>query len=234
VKILALSTSTPRGSAALLDDGDHERVLSSVAYIDLKGHAERIFHAIDTLLADAGLSKSDLDAIACDIGPGSFTGVRVGVASAKGIALALAKPLLGVISLDAMALAAFEQKAAAPEDLVLAAIDAKKNEVFSATYQYTPPTLRPVLAPHADPFGPAAFAPDLPGRRLVLVGEIAAQLDPPTPFLARDPAFDLPDARWIARLARQKLAQGHQGDPALIEPLYVRPPDAKPQNERMG
>src|SRR4051812_25416291 len=106
MKVLALSTSTPRGSVAVVDDG---AVLASVAYVDLKSHAERIFGSIDLALAKAGLERSTIAAVACDLGPGSFTGVRVGVASAKGIALALGVPVFGVSSLEVMAAAAFTE-----------------------------------------------------------------------------------------------------------------------------
>ena len=105
MRVLALSTSTPRGSAALVRDGE---VVAAVAYVDLQGHAERIFEAVDAVLAQAGEPRSAVEGLGCDVGPGSFTGVRVGVASAKGMALGLGLPLAGVVSLEAMAAAAFD------------------------------------------------------------------------------------------------------------------------------
>jgi len=225
VKILALSTSTPRGSAAVFDD---DRALASVAYADLKGHAERLFHAIDQALADAGIDRTALDAIACDIGPGSFTGVRVGVASAKGIALALGIPLVGVTSLHAMAQAAFDEGAASDDQAVLATLDAKKNEIFRAAYGRTAGELEALLLPEAAPVELAAFSLPQAARRLVVIGEIAASIQPPLPLVARGPSFDLPDARWIARIGLRRLAEGKEYDPAHLEPLYVRAPDAKP------
>ncbi len=111
MKVLAISTSTPRGSAALVRDGE---AVAAVAYVDLQGHAERIFQAIEAVLAQSGETRRSLDGLACDIGPGSFTGVRVGVASTKGIALGLGLPLAGVTSLEAMAAAAFAAGEAAP------------------------------------------------------------------------------------------------------------------------
>jgi tRNA threonylcarbamoyladenosine biosynthesis protein TsaB len=228
MKILALSTSTPRGSAAIFDEG---AALAAVAYADLKGHAERIFAAIDAALAEAGVARAELSALACDVGPGSFTGARVGVASVKGIALALGVPVVGVLSLEAMAAAAFGERAAGEGDVVLAAIDAKKNEVFLAAYAFDAEALRPILSPCCC----ADLSSALPllgqPRRVVVVGEIAASVDlraAPRVELARGPALDLPCAVWVARLAAARLAAGAGVDPAVLEPFYVRAPDAKP------
>jgi tRNA threonylcarbamoyladenosine biosynthesis protein TsaB len=226
MKLLALSTSTPRGSAALLDGGS---VLAAAAYDDLRGHAERIFGAIDEVLAAAGVERADVQAIGCDVGPGSFTGVRVAVASAKGIALALGIAAAGVGSLEAMARAAFSH-AAAPGDLVVPVIDAKKGEIFVAAFDAPGAAAR---------FGPehvrwdqiseaiAALSPTSPGGRLVVAGEIAEAIPALRAHRARGPGLDLPDAGWIGRVASDRLsAPGAAGehDAALLEPRYVRAP----------
>ena len=218
MNLLALSTSTPRGSVALLQDGD---VITATSYVDLQGHAERIFEAIERVLSDAGVSRSSIDALACDVGPGSFTGVRVGVATTKGIALALGKPLVGVVSLQAMAAAAFAEGAAGPDDVVVAAIDAKKGEAFLAAYDAS---LDLLVAPSHRPATAEAFAALPLAKPPVIVGEIAAQLA----IVRRSPAIDLPDARWIARLAWPRVGRDAATDAADLEPLYVRPPDTKP------
>jgi tRNA threonylcarbamoyladenosine biosynthesis protein TsaB len=241
--LLALSTSTPRGSAAILDGG---RVLATAAYEDLRGHAERIFGAIDEVLAAAGVTRAAIDAIGCDVGPGSFTGVRVAVASAKGIALALGIPAAGVTSLEAMAAAAFSH-AAAPGDLVVPALDAKKGELFVAAFDApsAPPRLGPEhLAWDEVPRMIAALAPGAlagaggldadgprPPPRLVVAGAIAEPIPVLRAYRARGPGLDLPDAAWIGRIGSDRLgAPGAAGehDPALLEPRYVRAPDAKP------
>lgn len=221
MKILALSTSTHRGSAALVRDGE---ALAEVAYADLQGHAERLFEAVDALLARAGERRGSIEGLACDVGPGSFTGVRVGVASAKGMAFGLGLPLAGVVSLQAMAAAAFAAGEAGPGDVVVAAVDAKKSEVFVAAYDASEKVL---VAPCTRAIGPEAFAiVEAPaGGRLVVVGEVAATVALPEGMrLARGPALDLPDAVWIARLAAPRM--GSAGDGDEVEPLYVRPPDA--------
>lgn len=232
MRVLALSTSTPRGSAALVRDGE---TVAAVAYVDLQGHAERIFEAVDAVLAQAGERRGSLEGLACDIGPGSFTGVRVGVASTKGMALGLGLPLAGVGSLEAMAAAAFAAGVAGPGDVVVAAIDAKKSEVFAAAYDARGTTL---VAPCARPLGPEAFSlvQPPPGGRLIVVGEVAADVALPAGLtLARGASFDLPDAAWIGRLAAARLGAATDGDE--VEPLYVRPPDitqARPKTPGLG
>ncbi|MCK6589351.1 MAG: tRNA (adenosine(37)-N6)-threonylcarbamoyltransferase complex dimerization subunit type 1 TsaB [Polyangiaceae bacterium] len=222
MKLLALSTSTPHGSVALLDalpDAVHE--LASASYDDLTGHAERLFALIDQVLEQAKVDRSALEVIACDIGPGSFTGVRVAVASAKGAAVALGLPLVGVTSLEALAARAFAEGRAQPGDLVAAAIDAKKSELFVAILEGSHSSLEFVLPPSHVPRAEvdALLAAAAGDHRLIVVGE------PPLPT---DFPPELPEAAWIGRVAAARYFAGGGVDPAALEPLYVRPPDAKP------
>jgi tRNA threonylcarbamoyladenosine biosynthesis protein TsaB len=235
MRLLSISTSTPHGTVAVLD-GD--RVLASASYDDLAGHAERLFGLVDQALGEAGLNRRDLEAIACDIGPGSFTGVRVGVASAKGMALALGVPVAGVMSLEAMAARAFAESRAQPGDVVGASLDAKKGEIFLALFDAS---LAPILeAVHvARPLAHETLVQATRGRRFILIGEplVARALDTGAP---RDPAegadanapnampVELPEAAWIGRVAMARLLARGGVDPEALEPLYVRPPDAKP------
>ncbi len=233
MKVLALSTSTHRGSAAVLDD---DRVLGVSGYADLGGHAERIFATVSEALDAAAVSRSEIALVACDIGPGSFTGVRVGVASAKGLALGLGVPLVGVGSLEAMADAAFATGAARPQDVVATFLDAKKQEFFLAVYDASGQTLR---APAHVPVAEASRIVEMELSRFLqenvaicLVGE-AALLEPSLAVgLVRGPMVDLPDAVAIGKLGWRRFALAGADvatfDPALAEPSYVRPPDAKP------
>lgn len=217
MKILALSTTTARGSAAILD---HGLVAAQSSYEDEMMHAERIIGTIEGVCAFAGTPREELDAIACDIGPGSFTGVRVGLATAKGICLGLGVPLLPVGSLEAMAAAAF---AVLPATInaVSPVIDAKRGEIFIATFHRAGSTVAPAFMQgdaakeHLDEL--AADDHRFLGRAAVdfQLGE----------QLFRFPACDLPSAEWIARLAAE-----HESAPPLetIEPHYVRGPDATP------
>lgn len=224
MKLLSISTSTALGSVAVLD-GD--RVLASTSYNDPHGHAERLFEVIDEVLLAAGADRLSVTAVACDVGPGSFTGVRVGVASAKGIALALNIPAVGVMSLEAIAAAAFDDGRAGPDDVVAAVLDAKKGELFMAAFDAS---LLPLLEPlHVardaadDVLRPLAEARSAdahrPGRLVV-----ASELDP-TP--------SRPEAAWIGRIAASRLEAAAKvedlafADAAALEALYVRAPDAK-------
>jgi tRNA A37 threonylcarbamoyladenosine modification protein TsaB len=144
------------------------------------------------------------------------------------MALGRGAPLVGAGSLEAMAFAAFASGAAGPDDLVVSALDAKKNELFLAGYDAA---LTPVLAPCHVPLGEVARvvlgASVKPGGALRVVGEVAASVEGLAPFVLRAAAFDLPDAAAIGRLALGRIGLG-SGDPELVEPVYVRPPDAKP------
>jgi tRNA threonylcarbamoyladenosine biosynthesis protein TsaB len=223
MRLLALSTSTHRGTAALFEDG---RLVGTAAYDDLTAHAERIFAVIDRVLGS--LPRSSIDAFACDMGPGSFTGVRVGVSLAKGMALVRGAPLVGVVSLEAMASAAFGAGCAGQGDMVLSVIDAKKDELFLAAYGAA---LEELLPPsHVPRVEAGAIVASLvaKGRRLVVAGEVALGLEDLSPLLCRGEGLDLPEATAVGRLAFERLLRGEGVDAALIEPMYVRAPDAKP------
>ncbi|TKD12301.1 tRNA (adenosine(37)-N6)-threonylcarbamoyltransferase complex dimerization subunit type 1 TsaB [Polyangium fumosum] len=229
MRLLAISTSTPRGSAAVFDGG---KLLGASVYTDLAGHAERVFLAAAEALAAAGVSAASIEAFACDIGPGSFTGVRVGVAAAKGMAIGQGAPLAGVGSLEAMAADAFASGRAGPHDIVVAALDAKKQELFLAAFDASGAVCwAPRHVPRADVAalvlaGPGSFLP--PGGLLRVVGEVAAEDPALEAFVLRSPGTDLPDAAAVGRVALARLGAGGDFDAEHVEPLYVRPPDAKP------
>jgi tRNA threonylcarbamoyl adenosine modification protein YeaZ len=190
--ILAFDTATSVATSALVRDGDvlGERVSTAV----------RVLEDVDALLREAGVEPSELDALAVGIGPGSFTGVRMGLAAARGIALALGIPVAGVSTLDALG-------AGAPDAVAL--IDAKRREVFVRRGGE-------ILALPA-----AAF--EAPGR--VCVGDGAVRYRehlersgatvPPD-----DSELHLPRARFHALLARDF------GPAESVEPVYIRAPDA--------
>ncbi len=190
------------------------------------------------VLAQAGEHRGSLEGLSCDVGPGSFTGVRVGVASAKGIALGLGLPLAGVVSLEAMAAAAFATGAAGPGDVVVAAVDAKKSEVFVAAYDARGTVL---AAPCARTLGPEAFtlvtAP--PGGRLVVVGEVARDphaaggRPPGAGSRARSPRRELD--RAARGLPARRAGRRGRGRAALRAPpgRHPRAPEAR-KRDRLG
>ena len=221
--VLALTTSTPIASVALVDD---DRVLGEIAHGDPRGHAERLFDLVDQALAAAGRARADIRMVACDVGPGSFTGVRIAVASAKGIAEGLGVPLCGVVSLEAMAAEA--RASCAPGVLVAAAIDAKKDELYVAVYDGEHAVLPPSHVPRAEA-GERVLAA-VAGRPFVSIADLEdiAAFAPSAERALVAP----PSAAWVGRLAaaRRTAVEGGAGafDPAEVVPLYVRAPDAIP------
>ncbi len=227
--ILGISTSSPRGTVAIVRDAE---VVARIAYDGGTSHAERLFAAIDQVMEHAAVTRADLTALACDVGPGSFTGVRVGVASAKGIVIGLGLPVIGIGSLEAMAFAA---TATAAGREVLAIVDARKGEVFAALYDdVLSATWGPV---HVARDASATLVELATAHRALAVGEIVAALDGFSPP-PRSEALDLPDAASMALLAARRLASPSSGqaaecfDAADLEAIYVRAPDAKPLSEQ--
>jgi tRNA threonylcarbamoyl adenosine modification protein YeaZ len=231
--LLAFDTATPFVTVALHDggpDGGQSLVAERRSEQRMK-HGEQLAPLIDAVLTDAGLVRQDLTAIAVGVGPGPFTGLRVGLVTARTLAFVLEIPVYGVCSLDVIALeaasgaatraatgaatgaasgaatgAATGAKAIGGEFVV--ATDARRKEVYLATYDEQgrrldgPEVLRPADA-----------ATDRP-----VAGE-GARLYPDAFRDAREPAF--PGAGWVARAVVEELAELH--DP---EPMYLRRPDA--------
>jgi tRNA threonylcarbamoyladenosine biosynthesis protein TsaB len=214
VRLLAITTSTSRCGVALLDG----QACAATASVDNdRLHAEKVFPLIEAALAEANWRKSDLAAVACDIGPGSFTGVRVGLASAKGIALALRLPIVGVTSLEAMAQAAF---ACTGVQLIAPMIDAKRGERFVAVYAPDRIVVPPAHVAVADI--PAMLARHASLHSCGLAGR---EMVPSTPVIEH-PSCELPAAEWIGRVGASRISPPGPDDLAAIEPLYLRAPDA--------
>lgn len=219
VLVLSLSTSTPRASVAITL-GD--RVLAELSRDEPREHAEQLFSLIDGAVSLAGCARSDIGLVACDVGPGSFTGVRIAVASAKGIAAGLGVPLMGVVSLEAMAANA---RAVSPQHaLVVAAIDAKKGELYVAAYDGENVLLPPSHLAHAD-VGPRLLE-IVSTRAFVSIVDAEAFADF-APGAAQRITLH-PSAAWVGRLASGRFAAAGALARAEVVPLYVRAPDAVP------
>lgn len=204
--VLALDTCLNACSVAVLDG---ERVLAHRSEAMARGHQERLAPMAQAVMADAGASFAQLRRIGATVGPGSFTGLRVGVAFAKGLASALGVPAVGVGSLEALATEA--------DGLVAAAIDARRDQVYLQVFDDG----EPLMAPDVLPIGTAAarLAELGMARALTLVGSGAPLLAETAPG-ARLVIPDGCDARRVARLAAGR-------SPTVIRPLYLRAPDAK-------
>jgi tRNA threonylcarbamoyl adenosine modification protein YeaZ len=219
MRVLAIDTALEACSAAVLDTGGgivaHEQVPM------LRGHAEALMPLIARVLDQARLTVAEIDRIAVTIGPGSFTGLRVGIAAARGLALASGKPAVGITTLAALA----APYIAADDKLpVVVAIDARHEHVY---LQIFGPNGRTIVAPRLAPLREALRVAATGAPRLVgTAAKIFANAWPPG---EKPPsAVDLrraPDIDWVARLGA---AATDTGTPP--KPLYLRAPDAQPQD----
>lgn len=204
--VLGLDTCLNACSVAVLDDGI---VLAHLSEPMARGHQERLAPMARAAMAEAGKAFGELDRIGVTVGPGSFTGLRVGVAFAKGVASALAKPAVGVGTLEALA--------ASAEGLVAAVIDARREQLYIQVFEGG----HPLMAPDVLPLGTAAarVVELAMGRALTLIGSGAPLLAPLAPGASQVTPAGC-DARQVARLAATRR-------PAPLRPLYLRAPDAK-------
>jgi tRNA threonylcarbamoyladenosine biosynthesis protein TsaB len=226
-RMLAFDTSSSVTAVALLEDA---RVLVEDNAASEERHAESLLPRIEHCLAASGLALRDIDVFAVGIGPGSFTGVRVGVATAKGLALATGKPVRGVVSLAALAASVFELSDQS-EALVAPILEAYKGEVFAALYAISPQHSTLLVEPlHAAPEAAAArLVEAAAGRRVHVLGSgYRRYVDRIVgPFSAAATEWDAPRARHIAHEARRLLASEGPSDLARLAPLYVRDSDAQ-------
>jgi len=222
--MLALETATPAASVALLNDDQvvvehHER--------SRRRHAESVVPTIEALLKEQGLKPADLGAVACGRGPGSFTGLRIGLSTAKGLVQALGLPLITVSTLDTLAAAVFF-----PDGLVAPLLDAKQGHIYVAFYEGIEnmgSCVRPASGYLAlRPAEVAAEAARLTaGREVTVCGDgapLVREALAAAGVTVRElpPAFNYPRAGVLGRLALARLGRGVSGDPAAAEPLYVR------------
>lgn len=207
--LLALDTSTSAITVALHDGA---RVRAEATTLDARAHGERLAPGIREVLEAAGATPGELTHVVCGLGPGPFTGLRVGIVTARVLALVTGAALHGVCSLDALA-------AAGPEGEVLVATDARRKEVYWARYAVSPGSVRALSAPAVTK--PAELAPQV--RALPTVGRGPVLY--PGLFPAPVGVLDV-SAAALADLAVARLAAGE----ALAdrEPLYLRRPDAAP------
>jgi tRNA threonylcarbamoyladenosine biosynthesis protein TsaB len=219
MRVLAIDTALEACAAAVLDTVSGA-VLASESVSMARGHAEALMPLIAGVMDAATIEFSSLDRVAVTVGPGSFTGLRVGIAAARGIALVAGKPAVG---LSTLAVLAAPHIAAGPPATVVAAIDARHGHVYLQVFGTGGRTLVPPrLASIRDAVRTAMGAP------AVIVGSGAGPMAAEWPAGETPPVLDpapAPDIVWVARL-------GGAAEPgqALPKPLYLRRPDARPQD----
>jgi tRNA threonylcarbamoyl adenosine modification protein YeaZ len=223
--VLAFDTATPAVTVAL-HDGTH--VLAETTTVDARRHGELLASSIDALLAEAGAGRLDITAVAAGTGPGPYTGLRVGLVTARVLGSALGVPVYGVCTLDVIAAGAVSMGTAAGQGFIVAT-DARRREVYWARYD----------ADGRRPDGPAVGFPadvaatvtemaagtaaDSPGNPGVLAAGAGARLYPGVLGEPIEPSY--PAAGILAGIAARQLAAGEPGSGA--EPIYLRRPDAR-------
>jgi tRNA threonylcarbamoyladenosine biosynthesis protein TsaB len=217
-KLLALDTSTLTAGVAASDGGK----LLAEGRRRVTTHSEALLALIDEVMKSAGLAAQDLDGVVCGAGPGSFTGLRIGMATAKGLCWALGKPLVLVSSLQALA-------ARAPEgSRVCAVIDAYKCEVYAGRFVIEAGVPRPISDELA--VAPADLKTQIEADApIALVGDGALryreQLIAGTVTLLDEDGSPRPAD--LARLGHLRLAAGESADLAAAAPRYIRPSEAE-------
>ena len=222
MSLLAIDTSTERMGVALVDE---QRLLASYELLAQRPHAIELPEAVTRVLRAAGQSLEQLEAIAVDIGPGSFTGLRIGVAFVKALAFARRTPVVGVPSLDVLA-----ANCLYAQSIVCPLVDAKQRKVYAACYRpadghprkqtdYALVGMDELLAMLPQD-GPMLFVGDgvgLYGKTLTeRLGDRA---------LFAPPALWYPAAGLLGHLALDRLGQGQRDDPSSLVPMYLYPRD---------
>lgn len=225
MKLLALESSTDIFTAALFLDG---RVVEREGARGLP-HSEIALPLVQALLDDQGTALAELDGIAFGAGPGAFTGLRLACSMAQGLAVGAGLPVLGIASLEALALGA-------GDGLVYACVDARMNEVYSAAYRVCGASIEAVVTPVVTA---PSQAPVPPGEGWLACGSgfaahgaaLAARLGP---SMVRVDGLARPRAGDLLRLAVPRFARGEGIDAALAAPLYVRDKVAQTTVERLA
>ena len=215
MKILALDTAMAACSVAVLDTG-HPVPLATAFVAMERGHAEALAPMVRQAMQESGIGFAEIDRIAVTAGPGTFTGVRIGLAMARGLGLARGIPVIGIDTLSAIA--ANEPLSGTP---LLVTADARNGEVYGAAFDGTRQVLRPPMV-----LSPAAAADDMPPATIVLgTGAKAVIAASGRSDLVLSRSGDLPVA---ARFGAMAATISYFG--VMPAPLYLRAPDAKPQS----
>lgn len=221
--ILGIDTATVQVGCAV---GGHEGVIASAHSAKGRRHAETLVPSIEFTCAQAQVELSEIGLVAVDVGPGLFTGLRVGIATAKAIAFALRVPMIGVCSLDLLAFPVrFTPR------LIVAAIDARRGEVYHAFYRQVPGGVQRISEHAVGP--PEDLAAELlaSGEEALMVGDGAHRYREVFEGLARVELVDVgnsrPSAASLVQLAHARALREDYNQIDEIAPVYLRRPDAE-------
>jgi tRNA threonylcarbamoyladenosine biosynthesis protein TsaB len=215
--ILAIDTALDACAAGILDTSAG-KLIAQESLAMKRGHAEALMPLIARVMKQSGIGFASLDRIAVTTGPGSFTGLRVGLSAARGIALAADRPAVGLTTLTAYAAPVVSQNNAAP---VISAIDARHDQVYFQVIRGDGSALiRPRIAPIAEALDASRFgAPHLVGNAARILADRWPALAPPPVRVDAQPAPDIAWVAWVGAAVSPEMAPAR--------PYYLRAPDAK-------
>lgn len=226
--ILGIETATLQVGCAV---GGVEGVLASFTAARGRRHAETLVPAVQFVCAQAQVGLDEVSVIAVDVGPGLFTGLRVGVATAKAMALALRVPMIGLSSLDLLAFALHHT-----EGLIATVVDARRGEVFAALYRPVPGGVQRVAEPRVCAPGELVSELMAMGEHCLLVGDgavrYASMFDDARHLSIADGAFAHPSPAALVQLAHARAVREEFVHPSELEPMYLRKADAEINWER--
>jgi tRNA threonylcarbamoyladenosine biosynthesis protein TsaB len=227
--ILALDTSTLVSSVAIASS---EKLIAELILQTKLTHSEVLMPHIEQILAMTKIKKTDLTGIAVSIGPGSFTGLRIGLAAAKGMAYALKLPIVGVSTLAALA-----YHYPMPNIYIAPLLDAQKGNVYTALYRWENGILQEVQAPAVKSFDmvlqdgqaldlPVVFVGDTAQKQALAIAEAGGNVVPAMPQMV------MPRAANVAMLGLSEFAKGKMDHVMQLEPVYIRRSEAEVLWER--
>lgn len=230
LNLLALDTSTDRAALAVVTASDE---VFTMTPDPSARHGRALVPAIRALLTEAGLAVGALDGLVVGLGPGSYTGLRIGVTAAKTLAYAIGKPLVGLDSLEVVA------RAAPADALYVSAVgDAQRGDLYVAEFTREAPGAPLVRVGPTRVVPLDLWASDLPAGAFVIGPALSVgRLAPGVPDHARkptDPEANRPDPHRLADLARDVWASGRRDDPFFLEPVYLRRSAAEDQWDKKG
>lgn len=221
MRVLAIETATPASSVALADG---RQIVASAARLDRRGHSAFLVPAIDFCFDQVGWRPEDLDGIVVDVGPGLYTGIRVGVATAQGLAAAIGVPLLTGVSLDALAL-----RAATGHRHIWAVVDVRRDELAVASYHPVPGGVVKDAAPEVMTHEELRAALESDPREVLLVGDTEVISESTLRGLHRvkraGPRY--PQAEALVEATAAALEADEIPHPDEVRPLYLREPDVQ-------
>lgn len=221
--ILGVESATAQVGCAI---GGHEGVIASAHSGRGRRHAETLAPQIEFLLRQARMDISEISVVAVDIGPGLYTGLRVGISTAMATAFGLSVPMIGVSSLDLVAFPVRHTRR-----LIAAAVDARRGELFTAFYRQVPGGVQRVTEPHVATPDDLYSELQAAGTECLVVGDgglrYRDQFASITKVEVADESLAYPSAASLVALAHARALREEFVQPAEISPLYLRRPDAE-------